>query len=86
LVRIFTVLEVTAGKDEPNLARPVAVLSVDDDAVVDRFREDACKGRHRELVVVWNASSIGEFDRLDPHLQEGRSIENVFATDDGPMR
>jgi hypothetical protein len=82
LVRVFAVLEVAAGKHEPNSASPVAILSIGDDAAVGCFREDAGKGRHLELVVVWDAPPVWEFDGLDPHLQERRGIEDVATAED----
>jgi hypothetical protein len=70
LARVFVVLEMTAGEHEADPARPVPVLSINDDAAVDRFREDAREGLHLELVVIGNTSPIGKFDGLDSHLQE----------------
>jgi hypothetical protein len=58
----------TARKHEADPARPVAVLSIDNDEAIDRLREDAGEGRHLGPVVVGNTSPVGEFDGVGPHL------------------
>jgi hypothetical protein len=73
LVRVFAVLEVTAGGHK-GAAK-----------AVDRFREDARKGRHPRAGNCRDASLIGEFDGLDPSLQVGRCVEDLASADDGPV-
>jgi hypothetical protein len=55
---------------QPHPTRPMPVLLVDDNEAIGRFREHAREGPHLELVVVWNASTVGEFDGFDPYFQE----------------
>jgi hypothetical protein len=74
-----------AGEHQTDPARPMPGLSIDYDTSLRRFREDAGKRWHLELVIVRDAAPIRQFDGLDTDLQEWGCIKDLAAAENLPF-
>jgi len=81
----FAGFRVPAGEHQTDPAQPMPVLSIDYDTSLRRFRGDAGKRWHLELVIVRDAAPIRQLDRLDTDLQERRCIKDVAAAENLPF-